>query len=144
LQQSVSQFFQSRVARALAVAIGLVLFYFLGVIVRQHSGVHIIIRNESGEPVRQLSVGVESSADQRTLRDLMPGDHESAFVKTVAPSSIVVGFEVAGQRPHSADVFNYEVNGDCGASIMRILPQRRTESVESHKSVCWNSWLDFL
>ena len=138
------EFFRSRPGQAVGIVIGLLLFYFLGVIVRQHSGVHIIIRNESGEPVRQLSVGVESGADRRTLRDLMPGDHGSAFVKTVAPSSIVVGFEVAGQRPHSADVFNYEVNGDCGASIMRILPQRRTESVEKHQTVSWNSWLDFL
>ena len=144
MQQSVFQFLHSSAARAIAAAIGLLLFYFLGVIVRQHSGVHIIIRNESGEPVRQLSVGVENSSDRRTLQDLKPGDHESVFVKTVEQSSVVVGFEVAGQRPHTTDVFNHTENRDCEASTMWILPQRRTESVESHKSVCWNSWLDFL
>ena len=125
-------------------AIGLLLFYFLGVIARQYSGVRILIRNESSEPVRLLSAGVENNGDSKNLQDLAPGDHERVFVKTTRQSRVVVEFAEPGHEPRTVTVFDQGETGRCGASTLRILPQRNTESVETHESECWNSWLDFL
>jgi hypothetical protein len=144
LQQSVFQFLHSRAARAIVAAIGLLLFYFLGVIARQYSGVRILIRNESSEPVRLLSAGVENNGDSKNLQDLAPGDHERVFVKTTRQSRVVVEFAEPGHEPRTVTVFDQGETGGCGASTLRILPQRNTESVETHESECWNSWLDFL
>jgi len=144
LQQSVFQFLHSRAARAIVAAIGLLLFYFLGVIARQYSGVRILIRNESSEPVRLLSAGVENNGDSKNLQDLAPGDHERVFVKTTRQSRVVVEFAEPGHEPRTVTVFDQGETGRCGASTLRILPQRNTESVETHESECWNSWLDFL
>jgi hypothetical protein len=144
MQQPVFQFFQSRVARALVTVIGLVLLYFIGVIARQHSGVSIVIRNESSEPVRRLSAGVENKGDSKNLQDLAPGDHERVFVKIAQQSRVVVEFAEPGHEPRTVTVFDQGETGGCGASTLRILPQRNTESVETHESECWNSWLGFL
>jgi hypothetical protein len=138
-----SDWFRSRAVQVVLAVAGLAVFYFVGVMVRQHSGVCVTIRNESTEPVRELSVAVENQGDAHNLQDLKPGDHERVFVKTAEGSRIVVGFTEDG-RSRTVDVFNHAVPGDCGTSTMRLLPRRSTESVEAHRTVSWNGWFDFL
>jgi hypothetical protein len=144
LQQSMFQFFRSPIGRRVSAVVGLFLFYLIGVIARQHSGVRIVIRNESSEPVRLLSAGVENKGDWQNLQDLAPGDHERVFVKTAQQSRVAVEFGEPGHEPRTVTVFDQAETGGCGSSTVRILPQRNTESVETHESECWNSWLDFL
>jgi len=138
-----SDWFRSRPARLLLAVVGLTVLYAIGVIVRRHSGVCVTIRNESSEPVRQLSVAVENQGDAHSLGDIKPGDHERVFVKTAEGSRIVVGFTEDG-RSRTVAVFDHAAPGDCGTSIMRLLPRRSTESVEVHRTVSWNGWFDFL
>jgi hypothetical protein len=137
-------FFRSRSAKVLLAVVGLSMLYAVGVIVRQHSGVRVIISNESNEPVRELSVAVESQGDGHNLQDLAPGDHERVFVKTVGNSGIVLEFAEGGQQSRTVTVFDHPTPGDCGTSTVRLLPRRSTESVEVHRSVSWSGWLDFL
>jgi hypothetical protein len=139
----VSDWFRSRPARLLFAIVGLVVFYAIGVIVRRHSGVCVTIRNETSEPVRELTVAAENRGDPHNLQDLKPGDHERVFVVTAEGSSIVVGFIEDG-RSRTVAVFNHAARGDCGTSTMRLLPRRSTESVEVHRTVSWNGWFDFL
>lgn len=124
--------------------VGLILFYFIGVVVRQHSGIRVVIQNESGEPVEKLSVGVEHSDYRHDLENLMPGDLEQVFVKTGEQSRVVVEFVEAGHGPRTITVFDHAEAGDCGTSTVKFLPRRDTESVETHQTVCWNGLLDFL
>ena len=77
-----SDWIRSGPAKVLLAVIGLAVFYVIGVIVRQHSGVCVTIRNESNEPVRELSVAVENHGAVHNLQDLKPGAHERIFVKT--------------------------------------------------------------
>ena len=144
MQLSASHFLTSRTARTLAAVAGLFLFYAIGVIARQLAGVRIVIRNETNAPVRELSAQVENTGDRHTLQDLAPGDQERVFLHTAKQSHVVVEFAETGRAPRPVTVFNQDETGACSASTMRILPQRRTESVEKHEAVCWNSWLDFL
>jgi hypothetical protein len=131
-------------AKVLLAVFGVAAFYAIGVIVRQHSGVCVIIRNESNEPVRELSVAVENHGVSRGLPDLARGDHERVFVKAVENSRILLSFTVAGQNSHTAAVFAHAVPGDCGTARVRLLPLRSTESVDIHRTVSWKGWLDFF
>jgi hypothetical protein len=144
LQRSMSQFFRSRMGRTLATVVGLCLFYLLGVFARQHSGVRVVIRNERREPVQELSVEVENKGNRHNLQDLVPGDHERAFVQPVEQSRIVLEFADAGHKSRTITVFDRGESGGCEGSTVRFLPPRNTETVETHEAVCWKSWLDFL
>jgi|SRR4029077_12869749 len=139
-----SQWFRSPTARILLSVVGVSLFYFVGVLVRQHSGVRVVIRNESTQPVRELSVRVEAKGDRHNMPDLVPGDHKRLFVQPVDQSPIVLEFAETGHDPRSIDVYDHSDASGCGTTTVRILPQRRTESNEEHPAVCWNSWLDFM
>jgi hypothetical protein len=136
--------FRSRLAQILVAAVALLVFYAAGVIVRQHSGVCVIIRNESNEPVRELSVMDESQGGGHNLKDLGRGDDERVFVKTAENSRILLEFDEAGKKMHAVAVFDHARPGDCGTATVRLLPRRNTESVEAHRSVSWNGWFDFL
>ena|ERR1700722_14569146 len=138
-----SDWFRSRPAKLLLGVIGLTALYAIGVIVRQHSGVCVTIRNEGADPVRELSVAVENQGDTHNLKDLKPGDHERVFVKAAKGSRIAVAFTEGG-RSRTVAVFDHAAPGDCGTSTMRLLPRRSTESVEVHRTVSWNGWFDFL
>jgi hypothetical protein len=139
-----SQSFRSPITRIVLSVVGVSLFYFVGVLVRQHSGVLVVIRNESTEPVRELSVQVENKGERHHLQDLVPGDHESVFVRPIDQSPIVLDFAETGHEPRSVNVYDHSDVSGCGTSTVRILPPRNTESEEVHRAVCWNSWLDFM
>jgi hypothetical protein len=140
----VSDLFSSRPAKMLVAFVGLVVFYAIGVIVRQHSGVCVIIHNESQEPVEELSVALENQGDSHTLKDLARGENERVFVKTVENSRILLTFAEGGQKSRTAAVFDHAAPGDCGTVTVRLLPRRSTESVDVHRSLSWKGWLDFL
>ena len=130
--------------QAILAVVAVSLLYVIGMITRQHSGVCVVIRNESTEPVRDLGVMIENQGDRHNLQDLAPGDHERVFVQTVEHSRIVLEFAEAGRDSRTVTVFDHAEPGDCGTSTVRMLPHHSTESVEEHRSVCWKSWLDFL
>jgi hypothetical protein len=140
----VPNFLHSRTVQILGAVAGLFLFYLLGVVVRKHSGVAILIHNETTGTIQDLSVEVGNDGTKRSLHDLAPGDQERVFVATPQQSSISVEFTEPGRKPHTIDVFDHAKPGDCGSSNVRILPQRRTESYETHQSVSWKGWLDLL
>ena len=54
---------RSRATRLTLAVVGLFVLYVVGVIVRRQFGVRVIVSNESGEALRQVSVKVESIGD---------------------------------------------------------------------------------
>jgi len=145
VQHPALDFFRSPIGRTLAIVVGFFLFYLAGVSARQHAGISVVIRNESNQPVGDLGVRVDKSGNRHNLQRLAPGAHARVFVPATEQSRVVLEFTETGRHGlRTVNVFDHAQAGDCGTSTVRILPQRRTETVETHRSVCWSGWLDFL
>ena len=135
---------RSPIFRAILAVVAVCLFYVIGIFARQHSGVRVVIRNETKEPVLSLGVMDEKQGDRHSLPDLAPGDNERAFVQAGEHSRVVMEFAQPGRQSRTVTIFDNATPGDCGSSTVWIQPPHNTESVEEHPSVCWKSWLDFL
>jgi hypothetical protein len=136
---------RSRTIRSVLVVVGLFLFYVLGVIVRQQYGIGVVIRNESGETLRQVGVKVETKGKRYGLPDLAPGDRRRVFVQPVGESSIDIQFIDAGGKPHVELMVGYVESGYCGNAKATILPGGRTKLTEDIDPLfCGKSWLDFV
>jgi len=124
---------------------GLFLFYVVGVILRQQYGIGVVVRNESGETLRQVSVKVQSRGKTYSMPDLAPGEHRRVFVQPVGESSIDVQFTDASDKPHVESVVGYVESGYCGNAEAMILPGGKTRLTEEISLVfCRKSWLDFI
>jgi hypothetical protein len=125
--------------------VGLLLFYAGGVIVRQQYGIGVVIRNKSGEMLKQISVKVESRGNQYNLPDLEPNQHGRVFVQPVGKSNINVQFTDATGKPHVEVVAGYVAPGCCGNVEATILPGGKAKMTEDISLFfCRRSWLDFV
>ncbi len=140
--------FRSRTTRLLLVAVGLFLFYVLGVAARQRYGIGVLVSNESGETLRQVSVKVENMGDRaRTygLSDLAPSARVRVYVQPVTESHINLEFTDARGKLHVETVVGYAESGYCGNAKATILPGGKTKLTEDIDLVfCRKSWLDFI
>jgi hypothetical protein len=134
----------SPIVRALLGFGALCLFYLLGVAVRQHYGSCVDIRNTSTETMRQVSVKVETGGTAYELPDLAPGDHRRVYVQPSQESPLYLTITDGSNRSRDITVFEKAEPTDCGLTTVMILPGHRTESNETHRSVCWNGWLAFM
>ena len=137
--------FRSRTTR-LAILIGrLLLLYVVGVIVRQQYGIGVVVRNESGETLRQVSLKVESIGDRGkryNLLDLTSGGHARVYAQPVTESHINLEFMDVRSKLHTETVVGYAEAGYCGNAKATILPGDRVDAISD--LVCWKSWLDFI
>jgi len=140
--------FRSRTTRLALLIGGLLLFYAMGVIVRQQYGIGVVVRNESGETLRQVSLKVESIGDRGkryNLRDLAPGRHVRVYTQPVTESHINLEFMDARNKLHTETVVGYVEAGYCGNAKATILPGDKTKFTEDIDPVfCGKSWLEFF
>jgi hypothetical protein len=135
---------RSPVIRAVLAAAALIVFYLLGVAVRQHYGSCVDIRNLSGKTVRQVRVTVESGGKTYDLPDLEPGDHKRVYVQPAEKSEVTLRIDDGMSKPRDINVFGHAEPGDCAVAMVQILPQHDTQTDEIHRSVCWKGWFDFM
>jgi hypothetical protein len=135
---------RSRIFRVAVTAVALLVFYIAGIIAREHRGIRINIRNQSGEALRQISLSVERGGTYR-LTDLAPGEHNHTFVKPVEESSVDLRFTDAIDRSHVETVVGYAEALDCENVTVTIFPAGKVKSNETRPFlVPWKSWLDFM
>jgi hypothetical protein len=124
---------------------GLLVFYVVGIFVRQQFGIAITIRNASREPLQQVRVKVETRGNRYGLRDLAPGEQARVFVKPRTESHINLEYIDAHHQPHVELVVGYVEAGYCGQAMATILPGGEVASEEDIDLIaCWKSWVDFL
>ena len=134
----------SPVIRAVLAAAALIVFYLLGVAVRQHYGTCVDIRNMSGKTVRQVRVTVAIDGKTCDLPDMEPGDHKRVYVQPAQKSEVILRIDDGMSNPRDINVFGQAEPGGCSVAMVQILPQRNTQTDEIHRSVCWKGWLEFL
>jgi len=138
--------FRSRATRAVLIAVGISVLYLMGVLVRQRRGIAVLVRNESGETLRQVSVKIESLGQRgknRDLPDLAAGARVRVYVQPVTESHINLEFSDARGKKHVETVVGYAESGYCGTTTTTVLADGRIESRTSvPELMCWKGWLD--
>jgi hypothetical protein len=137
--------FRSRTTRLAILIGGLLLLYVVGVIVRKQYGIGVVVRNESGETLRQVSLKVESIGDRGkryNLRDLTSGGYVRVYAQPVTESHINLEFMDARNKLHTETVVGYVEAGYCGIANATILPGDKINTISD--PACWKSWFDFI
>ena len=125
--------------------LGLVLLYVAGVIVRQQYGIGVVVRNQSGETLKQVGVKFDSRGKTYSMPDLAPNERRRVFVQPVGESSIEVEFTDASGKPHVEVVAGYVEFGYCGNAVATILSGGKSKMTEDIRvDFCRRSWLDFI
>jgi hypothetical protein len=137
---------RSRTTHIVLIAIGISVLYVIGVLVRQQRGIAVLIRNDSGETLRQVSVKVESIGNRgknHDLPDLAVGARVRIYVRPLTESHVNLEFSDARGEKHVETVVGYVESGYCGTATTTILLGGRTESRTSvPELMCWKGWLD--
>jgi hypothetical protein len=142
---SVLSAYGTRIAHLVLILIGLFLIYVIGVLVRRQQGIAVVIRNDSGEVLRQVSVKVETSGDggkRSSLYYLAPSSRVRVYVQPVTESHINLEFMDARNKVHTETVVGYVEAGYCGSAKATIFPGERVEAIS--ELACWKSWFDFI
>ena len=136
---------RSLTTRLTLAVVGLFVFYVVGVIARHQLGVRVIVSNESGEALRQVSVKVESIGDRgkrSNLYYLAPGGRVRVYAQPVTESRINLEFMDARNKLHTETVVGYVEAGYCGIAKATILPGDKIHTISD--PACWKSWFDFI
>ena len=136
---------RSLTTRLTLAVVGLFVFYVVGVIARHQLGVRVIVSNESGEALRQVSVKVESIGDRgkrSNLYYLAPGGRVRVYAQPVTESHINLEFMDARSKLHTERVVGYVEAGYCGIAKATILPGDKIRTISD--PACWKSWFDFI
>ena len=136
---------RSRATRFTFAIVGVLVLYVVGVIVRHQLGIRVIISNESGEALRQVSVKVESIGDRgkrSNLYYLAPGGRVRVYAQPVTESHINLEFMDARNKLHTETVVGYVEAGYCGIAKATILPGDKIHTISD--PACWKSWFDFI
>jgi hypothetical protein len=136
---------RSRVAKFIWSGIGILLIYILGVFVREQYGIAIVIRNASGQPLRQLRIQNEPRGRGYDVGDLAPQKKVRVFVKPGEESHLNLEYtDIVGVR-HSELVVGYIEGGYCGKAEVNVLSRYKVTSDEKINQVaCVGGWFDFI
>ena len=131
--------------KALALFVGLFLFYVLGVVVRQRYGIAVDVRNLSQHTLRNVSVKVEYRGKRYPLSDLEPGRHQRVFVQPAGESGILLEF-VDWQNTRRVEVLaGYVEDGYSGTASGTVLADGRVVTYDdTFRFFYYKSWLDFV
>jgi hypothetical protein len=136
---------RSRKTRVILTVLGLFLFYILGIVARQKSGFRMVIRNESGEVLHQVSLKVENRGKRYELPGLAPGQRKCAFVEPVGKSHITLEFADARNVRHVETAAEYVFADDRGGVTVTVNPGGTVNSTTpTYPLVCWESWLGLI
>jgi len=127
-----------------ALAIGLFLFYALGIFVRSSRGIRVILQNESGVIVKNATIGFEDGK-QYSIGEIVPGKTKMLFIVPGPESNIRLDFADPNRRQHSEIVAGYVENGYCGDVTVQVQPDLRVKSLDESLALWnWKSWYGFL
>ncbi len=136
---------RSRSVRIVGVLGTFLALYFAGVLVRARYGIEVVVRNESRETLRDVSVKVEPRGARYVFPDLADGKTRRVFVHALGESSIALEFSDERGRPHREMVTGYVEGGYCDVDTITVWPGGSAETHEDNfRLVCWRSWLEFL
>jgi len=135
---------QSPIIRIALAAAGLIVFYLLGVLVRQHYGSCVDIQNKSTQTIRQMNVTIVNGGKSEDIPDMTPGDHRRVYVQPAEASQVTLRIDDGRGRPRDITVFPHVEHGVCDTAKVQILPQHSTQTDEFHRATCWGGWFDFL
>ena len=136
---------RSRATRFTLAVVGVLVLYVVGVIVRHQLGIRVIISNESGEAIRQVSVKVESiggRGKRSNLYYLASGGRVRVYAQPVTESHINLEFMDARNKPHTETIVGYLETGYCGIAKTTILPKDEIHTISD--PACWKSWFDLI
>jgi hypothetical protein len=121
---------RSRVAKFIWSGVGILLIYILGVFVREQYGIAVVIRNASGQPLRQLRIKSEPRGGGYDLGELSPQKKVRVFVKPGEESHLNLEYtDIVGVR-HSELVVGYIEGGYCGKAEVNVLSRDKVASDE--------------
>jgi hypothetical protein len=127
-----------------ALAVGIILFYAVGVFVRNSRGIRIIVQNESGTNLKNANVMLENG-DSYLLGEIAVGKTEKIFVVPGPESNIRLEFADPNGQQRSEIVAGYVENSYCGDVAVGVLSDFSVRSRdESFALVNWKSWYGFL
>jgi hypothetical protein len=131
--------------KAVALFVGLFVFYVLGVVVRQHYGIAVDVRNLSQHTLRNVSVKVEYRGKRYPLPDLQPGQHKRVFAQPAGESGINLEFVDWQNAKHVEDLAGYVEDGYSGTASGTVLADGRVViDNDTFRHFYYKSWLDFV
>jgi hypothetical protein len=130
--------------RALLAFLVFLAVYISGVIARDRYPLLVVIHNESGETLRNVSVKVDYKGNLYPLRDMSPGETRHAFVQPVGESTINLKFRDVRNIDH-IEMLAEDVKNDRGTATVTVLPGGRV-GVEDDvlRFFQWKSWFAFI
>lgn len=139
--------FRSPTARIGLVIFGIFILYVLGIFVRRAYGLRMVITNESGEALHQVSLKFEgwNYRNELPLPDLAPGQRKHVFMKLGRKSHISLEFTDPRNVRHSEGVEGYVFADECGSMTVTVLPNGTVSvTMPTHPLICWESWFGFI
>lgn len=136
---------RSGALRFVLIAVGVLLVFVLGFIVRQRYGIRVDIRNQSVETLARPRLKVECFGRQGKdyiLPDLPAGAHARVYVQPLTESSISLEFADAKGIVHIETIVGYAEGGYCGTAMSTISSEKKVHSISTLG--CWKSWFDFI
>ena len=123
------------------------MFYLFGIFVRRAYGVRLVIKNDSGELLRQIGLKFEgwNYSYEVAVPDLAPGQGRSVFVKPGRKSHVTLEFTDSHNMRHAETAEEYVFGDDCGNLIFTVNAFRSVEAtIPTHPLICWDSWSGFI
>jgi hypothetical protein len=135
---------RTRIVAVTSVLIGLFFIYLAGIGIRERYGIRIIVRNETGQILREVQLNVEAGGRHYTLGQLPPGSRRSVFVQPLTESRVDLVLVSQDGTNRVATVVGYAEQGYCGNADVAIVGDGRIDSRDGVKAGCWGSWFDFM
>lgn len=123
---------------------GMLVFYIAGVFLRGRYGIRIVVSNQSGGILRDVSLKVENTGPRYELGEFGPGARKHIFVQPKTESHINLEFLDPAGQSHAELVVGYAESGNCGGAAAIVQPGGQVSATESIDIFCKGSWLDFV
>ena len=121
-----------------------VLFYLSGIVTRQHFGVRVEVRNESGHALRQITVKLERGKEY-ILGEMPVGSRKAVYVEPAGGDSIRLEVVDSSNLKHTDVIAGYVESGYCGDVSAEITLDGRVIAADhSFAPYNWKSWWAFI
>ena len=121
-----------------------VLFYLSGIVTRQHFGVRVEVRNNSGDALRQVTVKLEHSKEYR-LGEMAVRSRKTIYVEPAGGDSIRLEVVNSSDVKHTDLIAGYVESGYCGDVSVEITRDGRVIAADHSFAPChWKSWWAFI
>jgi len=132
--------------RVLLILVGILLFYVLGIFVRQRYGVSVVIRNDSAGLVQKVGLKFDGWEYhyQQAVHDVAPGQRVRLFVNPRRKSHVTMEFTGPDNVRYAHTAEDYVPN-ECDSLIFAVNAFGRVEGgIVYHQFICGDSWFGFV